>query len=127
MPSFTFISQKLDERWVFGFCQSGGSNPQKTQNVRVDKNKFFLQIRVPLFDMVIGRHQNGTYKHHIYIMAMESLPRPWCGTPTLSAQSLASDWRPRSGTFSRLLRTFGWQAVNHQPTGHSQRGPDDVY
>ena len=42
MPSFTFISQILDERWVFGFCHSGGLNPQKTQNVRVDKNKIFF-------------------------------------------------------------------------------------
>ena len=42
-------------------------------------------------------------------------------------RSLASDRRPRSCTSSRLFRTFGWQAVNHQPTGHSQRGPDDCY
>ena len=59
---------------------------------------------------------------------MESLPRPWCGTSTLSAQSLTSARRPRSGISSRLFRTFGWQAVNHwQPTGHSQRSPADGY
>jgi len=58
--SLSQVKKSMSDGFL-GFVTVVVRTPKKPKMSGLKKVRFFLQIRVPLFDMVIGRHQNGTY------------------------------------------------------------------